>query len=565
LRAADPGLPLPLGRHIVNAAPVPGQSVRGRRLLAHELVHVAQQGAASAGPARPSAWRVQRFIEPAHKLIGDTAFGADLLSLGEVQMTFGDAVALGDYFRSSKQVRDLAAKPGIGRGTRGVLLYVLWVKIHGLPKSVRLGQWYDEGAASQAEQLSRLLDSSNISHFPNPRSGDTALDPLQKNQRVGPDGKPFGAAATYRDAHEEAIRIAYVNGTLGRGNDDALLADGFACHFLTDSFSASHLRTPRASIKAHWDAQVPGFRHKLIAWLADQINRQPLSSVGQFDMAKRVFAVTGFPGFKTPHATVREAATEKLSIMLSGGDFSFGDVVSLIAHDAEGAAGVEATVGGKRLRLAGDKDLVQGRPVDPLYPEGQQIYSFGQSDAAAGTAQAAVAAVKASLEDIYDAYMAGRPENLGTPGLGYAGFGGLGRTTHHEDLETFKKRVKGSRGLYGAELLMPTAVPDEALPADERTLSWAQGSVDKLLAADNARVGRALEAFGHSEATEFEKRLKDMQDLLPEHRAVLQRVLIAPLNSGDAKRIRKLLKDILAGPGADLQVGPQGVSVRQQR
>jgi hypothetical protein len=564
LRVADPGQPLSVGHHIVSATPVSGQSVRGRRLLAHELMHVAQQGGTSVGPARRSAWRVQRFTEPGHKLIGDTAFGPDMLSLGVVQMTFGDAVALGDYFRSSKRVRDLAGKPGIGRGTRGELLYVLWVKIRGLPKSARLGQWYDESAAFQAEQTSRLLDSSNISHFPNPRSGDTALDPLQKNQRVGPDGKPFGAAATYRQAHEEAMGIAYVNGTLQQGNDDALLADGFACHFLTDSFSASHLRTPRASIKAHWDAQVPGFRHKLIDWLAEQINREPLSLFGPVDIAKRVFAVTGFPGVHTPNATVRGAATEQLSVMLSGGDFSFGDVVSLIAHDAEGAAGVEATVGGKRLRLVGDKDLVQGRPVDPLYPEGQQIYSFGQN-AAAGTAQAAVAAVKASLEDIYDAYFAGLPENLGTPGLGYAGFGDLRRTTHHQDFETFKKQVKGPQGLYRAERLMPTAVADEALPADARTLPWAQGSVDELLAASNARVGRALVAFGHAEATEFEKRLKGMQDLLPEHRAVLQRVLIDPLNSDDADRIRGLLKAILAGPGADLKVGPQGVSVRQQR
>lgn len=273
----------------------------------------------------------------------------------------------------------------------------------------------------------------------------------------------------------------------------------------------------------------------------------------------------GAPGIRTPNATVRSAAATQLSILLSGGDFSFGDVVSLIAHDAEGAAGVEATVGGKRLRLAGDKDLVQGRPVDPLYPEGQQIFSFGQSDAASGTALAAVAAVKASLEDVYDAYFAGLPENLGTPGLGYAGFGDLRRTTHHQDFETFKKQVRGPQGLYRAERLMPTAVADEALPADDRTLPWAQGSVDELLAPDNARVGKALVAFGHAEATEFEKRLKDMQDLLPEHRAVLQRVLIGPLNSGDADSIRGLLKAILAGPSADLEVGPQGVSVRPRR
>jgi len=552
------------GYHIVSAVPVSGQSPRGRRLLAHELAHVVQQDAAAAGPAARSAWHIQRFTEPGHKLIGDTAFG-DMLSLGDVQLTFGDAVALGDYFRSFQYVRELAAKPGIGRGTRGVLQYVLWVKIHRLPKSARLGKLYDQGAIDQAEQISRMLDSSNISHFPNPRTGDTALTPLQKNQRVGPDGKPLGAAATYRQAHEEAMAMAYLNGTLQRGNDDALLADGFACHFLTDSFSASHLRTPRASIKAYWDAQVPGFRHKLIGYLADQIDRQPLSPIGPVSILERVFAVTGFPGVHTPNATVRVAAEEKLSILLSGGDFSFGDVVSLIAHDSEGAAGVEAVIEGKRLRLAGDKDLVQGRPADPLYPEGQQLYSFGQDDKAAGTARAAVAAVKASLEDIFDAYSAGLPENLGTQGLGYAGFGDLSRTTHHEDFGAFTKRVRGPQGLYRAERLMPTAVPDKDLPEGDRTVPWAQGSVGQLLADDNRRIGRALAAFGQAEGEEFETRLEGVPDLLPQHRAALKRALVDPLKSADPRRIRALLKAILAGPKADPQVESQGVSVRQHR
>ena len=47
--------------------------------------------------------------------------------------------------------------------------------------------------------------------------------------------------------------------------------DAFACHFLTDMFSASHTRTPRSSIEAYWDKKVPNFEQRLEKWLADEI------------------------------------------------------------------------------------------------------------------------------------------------------------------------------------------------------------------------------------------------------------------------------------------------------
>jgi hypothetical protein len=368
----------------------------GRRLIAHELTHVVQQGASPLGPLAMNAThraaieqrapihrserRVQRFTEPGHKLIGDAAFGTEQLTLGGIEMTYGDAVALGDYFGPFEYVQKLAEKKGKGRNTQGVVRYVLWVKIWKMVTS-RLGDWYDEDAIFQAEQISRSQDSKNISHFPNPRSGDTALDPLQKNQRVGEDKKPLGAAATYRQAHEQAMRMAYINGTLRQRNDDALLADGFACHFLTDSFSASHLRTPRESIKEYWDQKVPGFRKKLIQWLADQINQQPLSQVGLFNMAKRLFAITGFPFKKTPNSTVRAAAVTQLSVLLSGGDYSFGDVVSLIVHDAEGALTVDALIDGNPITLVGDKDLVDEKLLNPHDDpkRGQKVFSLKQA------------------------------------------------------------------------------------------------------------------------------------------------------------------------------------------
>jgi hypothetical protein len=544
------------------------KSEAGQRLLGHELAHVVQQEASQVQGRgtladkkmvshvfveHRSSMRVQRFTEPGHKLIGDKAFGTEMLQLGQVEMTFGDAVAMGDYFRSFEYMRYLAKTEGKGRNSKGVLLYVLWVKIWGKEKEQKLGVWYDEGAIFQAEQISRGLDSTNISHFPNPRSGDTALGPNQKNQRVGPDQNPLGATATYRKAHEQAMWMAYVNGTKRQSNDDALIADGFACHFLTDSFSAGHLRTPRASIKEYWDKKVPGFKGKLIQWLSDKIAEKRLSGNWVVDLLKRGASVTGFPGFTTPNSTVTSAARSQLSLLLSGADYSFGDVVSLIVHDAEGAAGVEADIEGQRVTLVGDKALVDEKPKDPKKPEGEKIYSLKAAGPAHDTAEAAIKAVKASLEDIYDAYSAGLPEEMSQEagiGLLHANFGlDLRKTYHHKDFETFRKDALSSRRLYRAEQLIPTAIDDQDLPPDKRTLPWMQPSVEDFLSEKNAVIGKALVSFGEAEGSEFEKRLKQLKGLEPQHKQAIQESLINPLKSGDANCIRVVLKTILGLQG----------------
>jgi hypothetical protein len=112
-------------------------------------------------------------------------------------------------------------------------------------------------------------------------------------------------------------------------------------------------------------------------------------------------------------------------------------------------------------------------------------------------------------------------------------------------------------GAYRAEQLVPTAVDDSHLPPEKKSLPWMQKSVDDLL--NDSRIGEALKVFGQAEADEFETRLEEMKDLEPEHRAVIQKVLIAPLASKNERLIRELFKSILAGAGSDLGVGPQGV------
>ena len=114
-------------------------------------------------------------------------------------------------------------------------------------------------------------DPQHQALLPTRSSATPALSTADKAKRTK-GGKPFGAIAQYHHDHLEAIGIAI---TAAHTPDERLLGealarDGFACHFLTDAFSGSHARTPRASIEEWWDKKVPGFDQRLVNWLADE-------------------------------------------------------------------------------------------------------------------------------------------------------------------------------------------------------------------------------------------------------------------------------------------------------
>lgn len=458
------------------------------------------------GPNSGLARNVQRFTEAGHKMIGDEAWGSNLLTLGPgLQVSFGDAVAMGDYFGSFAQMKRLAEKPGKGPGTQGEVRYVLWVNIRDQPEKAKLGDWYDKYAVHVRQQAARYLDSTNISHFPNPQEGDAARSPLQKNQRVE-HGQPFGATAKYRTEHELAMQLAYAHGRKQEPMDDALTEDAFACHFLTDSFSASHVRTPRASIKEYWDKLVPGFHQKLIHWLADKIDHAHSTS-------DHILA----PIFKG--ARVKTIATTKLIAALGNDEsYSFGNVISLMVHDAEGKSGVEATVDGQPITLVGDSGLVTDK-VDPI--TGQHSHEI-QGNQAQRTFDAAVKAVKASIEDLHTVFQ--------------AGWDG----TKFEDV---CQKIKGRDGLYAAERLLPKPVEDAQLPAEKQSLYLMHPTVQQLLG--DPRIQAALVEWGKLRASTFSAKLKEM-DLSTTDAQALQKALLNPLASGKPDEIRRVILDIIA-------------------
>ena len=181
--------------------------------------------------------------------------------------------------------------------------------------------------------------------------------------------------------------------------------------------------------------------------------------------------------------------------------------MSLVAHDAESARGVEADAGGKRITLVGDEGLIDTRTnVMPA--------------AAKDTVRAAGNAVRASIDDVFEAYNAG---------------------WFSRDWGSFVMGRKGNDGLYAAERLMPTPVPDAQLPADRRTLAWQHPTVEAFL--QDQRIGAALVTWGSARKKDLEDAIKDQE---PEARDVIGKVLIGPLASRDPKRITALLREILA-------------------
>ena len=332
-----------------------------------------------AGAARP-ARQLQRFEEQEHKAIGDAAMGDVAFRISPlVQLTYGDIVALGDYFHGVKEIEGLIKRPGSGKGTIGEIYYAVWVKVRGEDEKKYMGEFFDETAKEAVVARFYKLAGSNIGHFPNPEEGDPARPPQDKDRRHDKDGAPVGAIATYRDTHVQAITRAVELGAAGRPITEALVFEAFGDHFLTDAFSAGHVRTPRKSVREYWDAKVPGFAERLERWMAEQVSTH-LDHAGNQ------------PEQVAPHGFKRTKALEGIKKALAvAGSITFGDLVSGAVHDYDSQRGVVADIDGERVRLVGDGGLFAKDPST-----GQ----WSTPSKAKDTMQAATRAVKAGVDEV---------------------------------------------------------------------------------------------------------------------------------------------------------------------
>jgi Domain of unknown function (DUF4157) len=332
----------------------------GRHLLAHELTHTVQQGGSSV-----SLNRIQRFGSDEHRRIGDNNVSSNALITGVGTISFGEMIALGDYFESVSEMTTLA-----NSGLTGVNQ----IK-HALSK---VNPARPPVASAENAVMTRYYDLAgrNQTHF---TTGSSAGNSNRERYIAG---------------HIAAINAAFLQGSNPSVLNGAnwVAEEAFAQHFLTDAFSAGHVRTPRGDIQAHWSRLLPNFIPNFVTmvscYMASHINAR--------DNVGYVLTVDSLTNRIRPKIVAQ--AGNKL------GAFSIGDLISKVLHDADNegldvvSQSSSTSSGTHRWRSLGDGNLFAASGVG--------------NTAQQQTQQMINAAVRFSFDEAQQAFRAGASNNV---------------------------------------------------------------------------------------------------------------------------------------------------------
>ena len=126
---------------------------------------------------------------------------------------------------------------GRAQGGEGALLQARGRQLLALPQPAR-GRHVTDAAGAGRRDRERQADG---------RRGELPRQPPQRAHRGGAAGQAK------------------------RADRRALLLEAFSNHFLTDSFSSGHLRTPRQTLAEEWHAKVPMFFTNFKMFMAERI------------------------------------------------------------------------------------------------------------------------------------------------------------------------------------------------------------------------------------------------------------------------------------------------------
>jgi hypothetical protein len=300
------------------------------------------------------------FVGSEHKAIGDAGSGNESSSISfgnpAQPLSFGDVVSLaGDYFDTYWEMRDL----GTSASGRSELEWARWhclgLKRQGVPEPPATEQ-----IKNRVVERYLLLAGRNLSHF---SAGGTGWQ-------------------AYSTWHGRAIADAL---EAGQTSNDAvwrraLTKEAFGDHFLTDIFSAGHVRTPRAAIRDWYDNHFPGTSDAFVAYMARFI-------FDRLDERQQLPPLLWWLGWVT-----RSIMGDRIRAL--GGEavksFSLGDIVALALHDHDN----------KGLAVVSLVDP-EGHPVSGGYRwTAVGDAHLGRSRHGAETKAMATAAVIASLRDL---------------------------------------------------------------------------------------------------------------------------------------------------------------------
>ena len=477
-------------------------STEGRRLLAHELTHVVQQGGGAVqrkmavgepgdrfeqeadavarevghelpdvqpGHAATRGTRVrtiegrapvgaaQRFDSFEHKEIGDDATKGvhgetKTVELApDYRVSYGEAVAMGgDYFGGITELRAIAAVPGKGAGTREEIEYVRRVDLPNISDAERTQRTkeFSEAAVQAAEKRYYKLASNNASHFANPEKGDTAKSTLEKGK------------ATHQETEVVFDSINHFTTKL------KTLPNNAAGYYRMNHLQAIGEAVAAGKAKTGIDGAMAANAfsdHFLTDSFSAGHNRTARTSATQYWNDKEPMFFVNFKGFLAEKlayyindhnirgiATVdylNDKATEALEATLAKKgtpDFHFGDLVAGAIHDYDNQNGIAVTVDGADKKIFGDDHLGKGDTKD-----------------------VAVRAVQASVADVEAAYEAGK-----------AG----------ETYDVLYSRI-APRGLFRSEEMMPMVKADAELAPADRSIKWDYPDVGGLIGDPKFREG----------------------------------------------------------------------------
>jgi hypothetical protein len=338
------------------------QRSAGNRAVARTLPFSSQQPSSSHQP-----FSVQRFGSEEHRQLGDAGSGGASvdLDIGDPAhpLTHGDMVALsGDYFGSPQEIMTLA-------GSENGKAQLRWARFESLHRGDP-GPVGDDVKQAVKDRYYRLA-AVNISHF---SAGGTAR-------------------TQYEQQHRSAMQIAFTAAATGDRQQvtTGQVTEAFSQHFLTDMFSAGHIRTPRADIKAWYDGHLGNSVGRFVDYTAHWVT-------------ERLDAFGDIP-FWCPNSQIQDGVRSKVREL--GGSavdsFSLGDIVSLAMHDRDNREGVWVL-----------SDLDQsGAPVSGGYVWPEKAMGDNHLAESAVTRLMAEQAVQASLRETQAAAAAGHALTAG--------------------------------------------------------------------------------------------------------------------------------------------------------
>lgn len=395
-----------------------------------------------------------------HELVTKSAavFDAEVPVGGGLVLSYGDLVAFGgDHFKDFNQLGGEASSAA-GRARLK--------KLRDLTDSEATGSPAYEDAATISEEYAERYKNLALENIPHFSGGGTAL-------------------ATWQAIHREAVLAALEVGKKGdsAGLGRAYAMNAFGDHFLTDSFSAGHVRTPRADTIAFYRK----LAHEVFGHIIDHVSTRLGNRI--FELLRRDYARVRAFG---TDADRREAVARVRTQVMQG-----------VAR-AGGAAKVEEQfalyVAGAFSKIMHDRDNAQGLDVvSKRHPEGWTAFGDARMETPANARNLAymTEAVQASKQDLVVAF-----------GIGLGVWGKHGKTPPQAAIDAAMAGLNKKVGPPFAALALVPSVAAGARPLP----AWAWGKLDPSVKGELAHlVGKYLTTTAQTELLNYFPLLQEVE------------------------------------------------------